>query len=234
MFIHQRVAARWIACCVLVLGPTAYAQRVECKLQETLPDLVTGSCSGMNAESAIAIQPMPGSSSDWTGAITLGSNPGLIDIVASQHGADAHYVFRSTMDWFNVSEFSPRANGRLVFDRSDIAAPTNDDIDILRNARRLLEITPTWDRSDDRNCNNDEPTALGLYCALVTATVKQMGKFYHRQPAMQRVRRAIEERWPDRVAGHRLADFNNHPATRLEDVIRVLVRAEELTRQDIP
>ena len=211
----------------------AAAQRVECTLEHTLPGLLTGKCTGMTAESSIALQPVPDSGGDWTGAITLGNNPGLIDIVATDDGARSHYVFRSTIDWFDVSVFdSSGTPGRLVFDRSDIAAPTDADVEIIRVARDLLEAAATWDRSDDRNCDNDGPGVLGLYCALIEATSATMGKYYHRQPALQRVRRAIDEQWRNRVVSHRLMDFNNDPDTTFTDILAVLDRAEALIEQD--
>jgi hypothetical protein len=166
--------------------------------------------------------------------MSIGINVGLIDIVGTQYGSERRYVFRSTRDWYIVSELvTTGPDGRLVFEESNIAPPTDADTTILRRARRLIETSREWDRSDDRNCDNDAPGVIGLYCALVRATFESMGKYYHRQPAMQRVRQAIDEQWRDRVTAHRLMDFNNHPDTTLDDVIAVLDRAQELIVRDM-
>jgi hypothetical protein len=122
---------------------------------------------------------------------------------------------------------------RVSFTIEAVTFSPDVDVAILRRARRLIETIGEWDRSDDRNCDNDAPGVMGLYCGLVRATFESMGKYCHRQPAMQRVRQAIDEQWRDRVTAHRLMDFNNHPDTTLDDVIAVLDRAQELIVRDM-
>ena len=219
-----------VICLALIAFPAA-ALRVECTLQHTLPGLLSGVCTGMSAESAIALEPVPGSDTDWTGAITLGNNPGLIDVVSTQYGSEYRYIFRSTIDWFNVSEFDTLSvPARLVFDRSDLAAPTSTDLAILARARNLLETARQWDKSDDRNCGNDEPGVIGLYCALIQATAESEGKYYHRQPALQAVRRVVDELWRERTSAHRLEDFNNSPETTMDEVYAAISKAEDMIK----
>ncbi len=232
-----RLRAAFVAgIATLVLATQVSAQRVECILERESLSELRGACSGLPLPGgSIILRPVAGSETDWSGTITLGEQRELtVEIVSTPGVRDEGYVFRSDLNWFNVVEWSFASPPyRLVFDRSDVAAPTAADIAILREARRLLVATPRWDRADDRDCGNDAEGVLGLYCALARATRETMGKYYHRQPAMQRVRRAIDEQWRDRVVSHRLMDFNNHQATTLDDVIAMLDRALEMTQREL-
>lgn len=219
---------------IITLASPIRAQRVDCQLDRDAAGQFVGPCSGLPAqESTIALHAV-GEGANWTGTLTLNGYASPVDLVGTQLAAKWSYVLRSNLNWFNVAEWEAEAPPyRLVFDRSDLAPPTRTDLTILRDARRRLEAAPSWDRADDRDCENDAPGSLSLYCALARATREAMGKYYHRQPAMQSVRRAIDERWRDRVVSHRLIDFNNHPATTMDDVLAMLDRAVELTEQGI-
>jgi hypothetical protein len=62
-----------------------------------------------------------------------------------------------------------------------------------------------------------------------------MGRYHHRQPALELVRAVIAERWRDRITSHQLVDFNNHPATTISDLRTVLqVALERATAQASP
>jgi hypothetical protein len=62
------------------------------------------------------------------------------------------------------------------------------------------------------------------------ATIEVSGAFHHRRPALQVVREIVDERTAGRPYEHRLMDYNNDPATRLEDVQSLY--AEALKRID--
>ncbi|HXH61782.1 MAG TPA: hypothetical protein VNI20_10545 [Fimbriimonadaceae bacterium] len=210
---------------------TANAQSVNCVFKERLADVLYGSCSGLSSdESLITLRPKSHSSQDWIGAITLGNYVELVEVVAQETGPARTYTFRSVLNWFNVQEWHPnRMPAVLRFDRSDVAAPTDTDVAILKRARALI-MSSRWDRADDRNCENDEKGTLSLYCALMQASYAETGQYYHRQPAMQLVRRAIQQQWPERVKNHRLMDFNNAPETTSTDLITVIDIALETAR----
>ena len=105
---------------------------------------------------------------------------------------------------------------------------TADDVAILTRAEALLSNASVWNRTDDRECKDDEATGKrSLFCALQKACIDVLGSYDHRRVALQEVRFAVEDATRGRDFEHRLRDFNNLPETRLEDVQRVLAVAKE-------
>lgn len=105
---------------------------------------------------------------------------------------------------------------------------TADDVAILVRAEALLGDSAVWNRSDERECKDDEAAGKrSLFCALQKACIDVLGSYDHRRVALQEVRFAVEEATRGRDFQHRLRDFNNLPETRLEDIKRVLAVAKE-------
>ena len=105
---------------------------------------------------------------------------------------------------------------------------TADDVAILTRAEALLSNASVWNRTDDRECKDDEGTGKrSLFCALQKACIDVLGTYDHRRVALQEVRFAVEDATRGRNFEHRLRDFNNLPETRLEDIKRVLAIAKE-------
>lgn len=122
---------------------------------------------------------------------------------------------------------------RLPVDRSKHGDPaeyevrdrpvSGDDVQILVRAAALLATESDWNRSDDRECGDDEAAGRrSLFCALQAASVEVLGTYDHRRVALQEVRFAIQEAAPEREFGHRLMEFNNLPSTTHADVLAVL------------
>lgn len=107
------------------------------------------------------------------------------------------------------------------------AAP---DLRILLRADEILADASKWNRHDDRVCH-PEDTTWSLFCALQKASIEVLGEYQHRRVAIQEVRFAVEEATKGMELEHRLMDFNNLPATRFEDVKRVLAVAIDRVRQ---
>ena len=103
---------------------------------------------------------------------------------------------------------------------------TAEDLRILQRADEILSEPSKWDRHDDRVCAPEDRT-WSLYCALHKACVEVLGEYQHRRIALQEVRFAVEEATKGMELEHRLMDFNNMPATRFEDVKKVLATAME-------
>lgn len=105
---------------------------------------------------------------------------------------------------------------------------TADDVAILVRAEALLSNSSGWNRSDERECADDEASGKrSLFCALQKACIDVLGSYDHRRVALQEVRFAVEDATRGRDFAHRLRDFNNLPETRLEDIKRVLAVAKE-------
>lgn len=135
-------------------------------------------------------------------------------------------ILRTQYGWFRVhgveeNEDYTRDQGssRLSFrlDTSGEVPPNSMDIAILHKAKTLLADVNGWDRHDDRQCTPGKPR-LSLYCALHEASIRESGGFHHRRPALQIVRRLVDERSAGRDYSHRLRDYNNDPRTSLADL----------------
>lgn len=125
----------------------------------------------------------------------------------------------------------------VVFLLVACAAPqvTRDDLRILQRAEELLQKPSQWNRSDDRECADDEAqNQRSLFCALQRASIDVLGTYQHRRAALQEVRFAVEEVTRGRAFEHRLRDFNNLPETQLEDLQRVITTAAERVRARLP
>jgi hypothetical protein len=108
---------------------------------------------------------------------------------------------------------------------------TQDDLRILQKASELLKDESVWNRSDDRECKDDEATGKrSLFCALQKACIDVLGVYDHRRAALQEVRFAVEDATKGQAFDHRLRDFNNLPTTTLSDVKEVLRVATERVR----
>ena len=105
---------------------------------------------------------------------------------------------------------------------------TVDDVRILVRTSELLAHESAWNRSDDRQCQDDEASGRrSLFCALQAASVEVLGHYDHRRVALQEVRFAVQEATQGREFEHRLMEFNNLPETSLADVQAVLKIARE-------
>lgn len=97
------------------------------------------------------------------------------------------------------------------------------DLDILIKADSLLSSKDMWSRDRISNCS--QLGKLDLYCALERASVDIIGKYIHRQPALQEVRFTIDDHYRERWEKHRLVDFNANKDTSFEDIKSVLAQA---------
>jgi hypothetical protein len=112
-------------------------------------------------------------------------------------------------------------------------ARTADEVDmaIIARARTLLHNGASWNRRDDRVCDNSSyPYRWSLFCALHQASIEIGSEYQHLRPAMKAVRQAITNRYPDRKFAHTLRDFNND-ARQFEAVSDVLDEAQALLNQ---
>ena len=111
--------------------------------------------------------------------------------------------------------------------------PTQDDIRILERARALLSDERHWNRHDDRTCHPNAER-WSLFCALTQATEEVTGAVHYRQPALQAAREVLNEVGGDRFGKHRIMDYNNHPATTLEEIHHLLRTAQARLAKRIP
>ncbi len=94
------------------------------------------------------------------------------------------------------------------------------DLDILKRADSFLFDENSWRKESVTNCSLSEK--LDLYCALEKASIEIMGKYVHRQPALQEIRFTIDDYYRERWKKHRLIDFNENKDTNFEEIKFVL------------
>lgn len=96
------------------------------------------------------------------------------------------------------------------------------DIAILDRAKQILTRQKQRNRSGDRNCADDITTSqFSVFCALYSASIEITGVYRHRRPAMQAVRKVLQEKYPGKYA-HRLRDINNRPDILDEELIEAV------------
>jgi hypothetical protein len=106
------------------------------------------------------------------------------------------------------------------------------DLQILERADALLKDESSWNRHDDKQCDDDDRTRRwSLYCAIEAACREVVGSCEHTRVASQEVRFAIEEVTQGKQFEGRLMGFNNLPETRFEDIKHVLRLARERVRK---
>jgi hypothetical protein len=152
----------------------------------------------------------------WSGTVATSEYPKTPVEVEIYNDADG--VMRTVFGWFPVSHFS-KATGAIRFDvdPSREVAPSSVDREIIGRASRILSTSSAWNRADNRKCPEGAAT-WSIYCAMEKATIEVSGAFHHRRPALEVVRRIVDERTRGRPYEHRLMDYNNDPTTRLSDV----------------
>jgi hypothetical protein len=148
------------------------------------------------------------------------SQPMEIEVYSGGSG-----VFRTAVGWFPVSGFV-QARDTLKFDLDVTKQVPPNDLDraVVQRAASILSSDAVWNRADDRDCKADART-WSIYCALERATVQVTGGFHHRRPALEVVRAIVDERAAGRGYEHRLMDYNNDPATHLQDVQSLFTEA---------
>jgi hypothetical protein len=171
----------------------------------------------------------------WDGTFSLSGWELPFELVHEAREGRERVVLRSELAWVVVSTWTGSDDDRaaLSFDALDYPLASDLDDAILRSALRRTREDLVWDRKDDRECEDDELGAISLSCILAAAIEDEAGAYYHRQPALEIVRQVIRENWPDRLSGHPVMDFNNHPDTTWDDLSGALEHALELVRSEI-
>lgn len=178
----------------------------------------------------------------WRGNISLPGTEVAFEIAKDGRGRSPDgLVFRTGLTWLLVKEWRQvepaqppcaacerrSSDVMLVLDLVNPPPATEDDMAILRTALADLDSIAQWNRQEAQSCSGSSETNTGLFCLLYAAVEARMGRYHHRQPALELVRSVILERWRDRITSHQLVDFNNHPATTMADLRAVLQVALE-------
>jgi hypothetical protein len=112
---------------------------------------------------------------------------------------------------------------------------TAEDLRIIDRADALLEDEASWNRNDDKNCEDDKATRKwSLYCALETACIEVLGHYEHTRVALQEARFAVEAATDGKPYAGRLMGFNNEPGTSFVDVKQVLRVARDRVKSRLP
>ena len=217
-----------------VLSPRPYGLGGECQVEPGPP----GSRARLFTQSGVKIWTTSGprDAPPWRGNLSLPKIETSFEIAAQRRG-EPRLVLRTGLAWLPVREWRELEAGPkedcsscdraakevlLVLDLAVPPAATEDDIAILGNVLAKLKTAAQWNRKEEQRCPLGEPKTIGLFCGLFTAVEAQMGRYHHRQPALEMVRSLVMEKWPERIVGHPLVDMNNHPDTTIDDLRMLL------------
>lgn len=218
---------------LLLIAAQLDAQRVSCELHRGGGDTIQGECVPDQADdvplpaASIRLYPVGEEGTDWVGSLTVDDRTFDVSVTTYEYWSGLVRIVTTPFGWFipdtlDLQDEPPR----LVWNLEDEAPPSSTDLIILTRARNLLSDESVWDRDDDRECAPSDST-YSLYCSLAEATRQVTGEDRHRQPALQVVRRVVQDKWSERIENHRLMDFNNDPATSYEDLIQTFEIARE-------
>lgn len=96
------------------------------------------------------------------------------------------------------------------------------DIEIIERALLLLNNGKNWDRRHDSDCDSGTyPYQWSLFCALHQASIDVKGEYRHLRPAIQAVRRAIDEASGGKKYEYSMRDYNNeaHSFAEIENIL---------------
>jgi hypothetical protein len=100
------------------------------------------------------------------------------------------------------------------------------DLEILESTLKIFQKESRWKRKGREDCKKDL-SRFTLSCALVFSSTGIKGDYVHFRPSVQEVRLAIHAVFPGRTFEHPIHQFNNDPATTIEDIRRVVRRARD-------
>lgn len=125
--------------------------------------------------------------------------------------------------------------GELLWHERPNQPATSEDLRIIDRADALLKDEASWNRNDDKVCEDDKAARKwSLYCVLETACIEELGRYEHTRVALQEARFAVEVATGGKPYPGRLMGFNNEPGTRFADVKQVLQVARDRVRSRLP
>lgn len=158
-------------------------------------------------------------------------DPTRFEVVAD--AASGTTAGRTPFGWFPVTELNESGgNLQLRMNADRQLRPTSSDVAIISRAIALIPTPAVWNKNDNRECPAGQ-TKLSMFCALTQATTEVSGGVHYRQPAMQAVREELNKVDASRIKTHRIMDYNNHPATTLEEIHGLLRNARAKVEKDI-
>lgn len=239
---HGTAAAQTARC---VLSPRPYGLGGECQVEPGDPE----ARKRLPFENGVKIWMTSGPREQppWRGNVSLPKVETSFEIV-EERGNGRRLVFRTGLAWLLIREWRETDTGpnadcsscdrhaktvSLVLDLGTVPLATGDDVAILRGALAKLKEPAHWNRKEEQSCPAGQAKSVGLFCALFTAVEERMGRYQHRQPALEIVRSVVFERWRQRITGHPLVDMNNHPDTTHEDLRMLLELSLQRARDQL-
>jgi len=218
---------------------------IECQLTRQADVIFAGKCfqpKGVGVPGTLAagetfqLRLAPPAASEpnlWRGTVGSDKN-GWSPVAVDQAGA-----YRWMRYWAEVRGVQLTTNTfHFSFDPAATVEPTEDDLEILRRARKYLDDPAHWSHKPDADvyaaatafakdpnlsrrgfCPATGPRTL--FCALYSASIEQTGEFWWGRPAMNAVRAAVlaDDSFNQQ---HPLMQFNGEAERKLSDVQRVL------------
>jgi hypothetical protein len=158
-------------------------------------------------------------------------DPTRFELVPVEGGSTQ--VARTPFGWFALNRMTQTEKSlEFSLNADKQVRPTAQDVAIINRAIALLPSVDVWNKNDNRQCPPNQQK-LSMFCALMQATTEISGGIHYRQPALQAVREVVNTVDQSRVKTHRIMDYNNHPATTLQEIHSLLNSAKERVQKDI-
>jgi hypothetical protein len=133
-------------------------------------------------------------------------------------------VLQTIYGWFPVTQYRTVPSGiAFELDGHHEVLPNALDAQVIRRAAEILSSSAVWNRADNRRCAPDA-TKWSIYCAGVQAVEEVTGGtggghgIDHRRPALEVIRRVVDDRSKGHKYDHDLMGYNNDPTTTFADV----------------
>jgi len=145
-------------------------------------------------------------------------------------GTTEKLMIKTNNGWYPVTNLEFRGDKmKMSFDWSFRARAKPIDLQVLKRADQLLSDKESWNKQDDRICDEDFVNEKwSLYCVLKQAYLDKTGDFNHRAPALNIVRQNIFILNPNRKYSHQLMEFNNEQNfLDIKELLSICIRKME-------
>ncbi len=152
------------------------------------------------------------------------------DFVITERSGFKQVLFKARLGWYTFDDLKFE-NGKFYFtvDHDADVPFTREDLEVLKEARKLLKDDLHWNKEDERICDDDLSSGkYSLFCAIKTAYIKVHSEWNHRNAIFQKIRHLIGEKHAEKIKHHRLLEYNNMHDTSFESIMDLLDQIEIL------
>ena len=151
-------------------------------------------------------------------------------IAQNETGTSEKFMIKTNNGWYPITRLKQKESKLwMAFNWGFRPSPRSIDLVVLKRANELLGDTTSWNKVDDRMCDDDfSQKRWSLYCVLKQAYLDETDDFNHRAPALNIIREYISSLNPKRKYDHQVMDFNNEQGfSEVKKVLRICIEKME-------